>query len=129
VFSFSAHFDNLATDELALLLYVLALEPEMRHKLGYGKPAGLGSVEIKLTQLRLVDYALRYSSPDGGETVYEGESLSQYVADQVAPYRTDQTSITLQDLRRIWRWPGREDLAYPSWHWFRENPTARLDET
>lgn len=128
-FSFSAYFSNLDDDELALLLYALVLEPEMRHKLGYAKPAGLGSVEIALTRMRLVDHSVRYTSPDGGLALYEGEALSDYVARQVAPYRADNDSITLGDLRRIWRWPGRDDLRYPSWNWFRENPAARLDAT
>jgi CRISPR/Cas system CSM-associated protein Csm3 (group 7 of RAMP superfamily) len=131
VFSFSAHFDNLAQDELDLLLYALALEPEMRHKLGYAKPAGLGSVEIALTRLELVDYRQRYTSPDGGRAVYTGDALKAYVDGQVAPYVDDKSLVTLQDLRRIWKWPGRDDLRYPDWGWFNQpgNNKKRLSET
>ncbi len=130
VFTFSAHFDNLDQDELNLLLYVLVLEPGMRHKLGYAKPAGLGSVEIKLTRLELIDYAARYTSPGAGKTVYTGDALEQYVEAHIASYVNDRDSITLQDLRRIWRWPGYDNIRYPEYNWFKDNANAakRLDE-
>ncbi len=34
----------------------------MRHKIGYGKPMGLGSVELRPVSLTLVDYSTRYTS-------------------------------------------------------------------
>ncbi|MGQ9558586.1 MAG: TIGR03986 family type III CRISPR-associated RAMP protein [Desulfurispora sp.] len=39
-------FENLSAVELGALLFVLDLPPQMRHKLGMGKPLGLGSVQI-----------------------------------------------------------------------------------
>ncbi len=131
VFTFSAHFDNLAPEELALLIYALVLEPEMRHKLGYAKPAGLGSVEIKLTGMELIDYTARYTLPGSGKTLYENNALQQYIAEQITPYVDNSTSVTLQDLRRIWAWPGRADLQYPDYRWFHavENSGKRLSET
>ncbi len=129
VFTFSAHFDNLAQDELGLLLYALALEPGMRHKLGSAKPAGLGSVEIALTRLEIIDYHQRYTAPGGGKTVYEEDALGRFVDGQIAPFVNDTTSVTLQDLRRIWKWPGRNDIKYPRYYWFQDNPTTRLSGT
>lgn len=129
VFTFSAHFDNLAQDELRLLLYALVLEPGMRHKIGYAKPAGLGSVEVALTRLETVDYRRRYTSPDGGIEVYKDEKLERFVQRQIQPYVKDKTSVTLRDLRRIWAWPGRDDLRYPDWGWFQRNPRKRLSKT
>ena len=128
-FTFSAHFNNLAHDELSLLLYALVLEPELRHKIGYGKPAGLGSIEIKLTRLELIDYRQRYTSPNRGQTIYTGEALNDYIDEKIARYTNLWHSVTLQALRRIWKWPGRDDLQYPDWHWFQENPHKRLDQT
>jgi CRISPR/Cas system CSM-associated protein Csm3 (group 7 of RAMP superfamily) len=129
VFTFSAHFDNLAQDELCLLLYTLVLEPGVHHKIGYAKPAGLGSVKIALTRLELVDYNQRYTSPSGGKTVYQGDELDQFVGGKIGRYTGDEASITLQDLRRIWAWPGRSDIQYPSWSWFQHNSERRLHET
>ena len=99
----------------------------MRHKLGYGKPAGLGSVELGLTRLELIDHRERYASAfQGGWQVYTGDGLAQLLDEQTQRYTQDHSSMTLQDLRRIWKWPGRNDLKYPSWDWFREPGHGQL---
>ena len=130
-FTFSAQFSNLADDELRLLLYALQLESTVRHKIGYAKPAGLGSVEIKLTRLELIDYAQRYTTPSQGKTTYTGDALQKYVAQRIAHYTENQTSVTLTDLRRIWAWPPPEDVAYgyPTRRWFNENPEKPISAT
>jgi len=129
VFTFSAHFNNLSPTELQLLLYALVLEPTMRHKIGQAKPAGLGSVEISLTQLELIDYSQRYHLPNGGKTVYAGDNLKAYLTTQTQPYTSNQTSVTLRDLRNIWAWPGRDDLSYPTQDWFKQNSQANIEQT
>ena len=68
-FAFSLQFTNLETLELKTLLYALVLEQDMRHKIGYGKPAGLGSVHFDITKLTLIDYASRYVTNQGGHGV------------------------------------------------------------
>lgn len=45
-FSFRIRFENLSQVELGALLFVLKLPPGCHHKLGMGKPLGLGSVKI-----------------------------------------------------------------------------------
>ena len=130
-FTFSAQFTNLADDELRLLLYALQLEPTMRHKIGYAKPAGLGSVQIELTCLELIDYAQRYTTPSQGKTTYTGDALQEYVAQRIALYTENQTSGTLTDLRRIWAWPPPEDVVYdyPTRRWFDQNPDKPISAT
>lgn len=46
-FYFHLDFDNLSEWEIGLLLYALSPNPEFMHKLGLGKPIGLGSVKIE----------------------------------------------------------------------------------
>lgn len=130
-FTFSAQFTNLADDELRPLLYALLLERTMRHKIGYAKPAGLGSVKIELTRLELIDYAQRYTTPNRGKTTYTGADLQEFMAQQIAPYTENQTSVTLTDLRRIWAWPPPEDVVYgyPTRRWFDENPDKPISAT
>lgn len=53
-------FDNLSGGELGALLFVLELPGNCCHKLGMGKPLGLGSVKIKPT-LKLVNRCERYT--------------------------------------------------------------------
>lgn len=122
VFTLSVQFDNLTPDEWGLLLYALVLEPTMRHKLGYAKPAGLGSIEITLTGITTIDFARRYTADDRGETEYRAESLNHhtYVDELTRRIRSNTQSVTLSDLRRIWAWPPPEGVTYcyPTRAWF-----------
>jgi hypothetical protein len=130
VFTFTAHFDNVAEADFALLLYAIVLEPSMRHKLGYAKPAGLGSVEIKLDWIQMVNRAARYrSGARAGAERYEGAALDAFVQQRIQPYTSNQTSLTLQGLRRIWAWPPQHELRYPTQQWFRDHPHAPIAET
>lgn len=63
VFYFHVDFDNLSPRELGLLLYALKPAEGFRHKLGMGKPIGLGSVNTEVLGLFLVDRERRYG-PD-----------------------------------------------------------------
>jgi len=128
-FTFSAHFTNLAVDDLSLLLYSLTLESTMRHKIGYAKPAGLGSIRIELTDLLFIDYKQRYTSDSGGKTLYQGESLKNYLDQQTQRFARAQQSITLNDLRRIWQWPAQHEIAYPNQQWFDNNPQTPISNT
>ncbi|MEA1866246.1 MAG: TIGR03986 family CRISPR-associated RAMP protein, partial [Euryarchaeota archaeon] len=61
-FSFRIYFDNLRGYELGALLWVLALSgeaDEYRHKLGMGKPLGMGAVKIE-PKLYISDRIERY---------------------------------------------------------------------
>jgi CRISPR/Cas system CSM-associated protein Csm3 (group 7 of RAMP superfamily) len=133
-FTFTAHFTNVADDELPPLLYALALEQEelghdhdLRHKLGYAKPAGLGSVHVQLRRLVRWRASARYTG--GKVETYEGETLHALVSQQIAPYVADTASATLQDLRRIWRWPPTGTYRYPDRNWFSANPAAPISQT
>jgi CRISPR-associated protein (TIGR03986 family) len=60
-FSFDIRFDNLTRFEIGALLYVLAPSGTFRHKLGMGKPLGLGSVQIEPLEIEWVNRSDRYS--------------------------------------------------------------------
>ena len=60
-FQFHLDFDNISPEELNLLLYSLRPSPAFRHKLGLGKPLGLGSVRIDIDGLYAIQRAERYS--------------------------------------------------------------------
>lgn len=61
-FWFALDFDNLTADELGLLVYSLRPSDSFRHKLGLGKPIGLGKVRIDIRGLFQVDRAVRYTA-------------------------------------------------------------------
>jgi len=54
-------FENLTKEELGALLFVLELPQNHYHKIGMGKPLGLGSIEIK-PKVFIVDREKRYKS-------------------------------------------------------------------
>lgn len=61
VFDFYIDFENLSRLELGALLYALRPNEEFRHKIGLGKPLGLGTVEIEVVELLKIDREKRYS--------------------------------------------------------------------
>ncbi|WP_084696144.1 RAMP superfamily CRISPR-associated protein [Salisaeta longa] len=124
-FTFSVTFENLTDRELnalvaALVLTDRATDPEtgdtvaVRHKLGYGKPAGLGSVAIRLTDVELQSNARKaYTSFDRSPRVLqEGSSeLKKWIAKRQQLVFGDP-SRAVQHLTRILRYPPREDVTY-----------------
>lgn len=130
-------FTNLEADEFAALLVAITLEEKMRHKIGYGKPLGLGSVYLFPTQLKLIDFAARYtqSSKEHGLTTYDQESLWPFITEHLDDfYENHLLQIALDDLRRIWLWPPDPtvDYYYPSkrdWFDTEESIGKRIADT
>lgn len=63
-FYFPIDFHNLAPAELESLCACLVPHPEHRHRLGMGKPLGLGTVKLEILGLYLLDPAARYRQRD-----------------------------------------------------------------
>lgn len=63
-FTFEIHFDNLSDFELGALIYALRPNETFRHKLGLGKPIGLGSVQIDPCKIERVDRYQRYAKDE-----------------------------------------------------------------
>lgn len=112
-------FTNLEADEFGALLKAVVLEEGMRHKIGYGKPMGLGSMQIVPTSLKLIDYTQRYggSGAERGMTELKNEEekneLWQYINEQTDEFdKRYLVKVAMEDLRRIWRWPVDPDVDY-----------------
>jgi CRISPR-associated protein (TIGR03986 family) len=61
-FWFHVDYDNLSDEELGLLCYALEPEVAFQHKIGMGKPIGLGSVKIEPVCVLKMDRKSRYSA-------------------------------------------------------------------
>lgn len=61
-FAFTVEFENLAPVELGALLWALTLDNKGYHRLGYGKPLGMGSVQVSVKEVVLHDMIARYRS-------------------------------------------------------------------
>jgi hypothetical protein len=78
-FLFTVDFENLSDEELGLLLRTLCPAPETRHRLGIGKPLGLGSVKmdveaVALWHRDLFDYAAEALEQPPACTVHSGSA-------------------------------------------------------
>lgn len=71
VFFFHVDFYNTSVTELGALLYSLRPSPTFRHKLGLGKPIGLGTVCIDPVAVSLVKRQKRYDSKGLTKDRYE----------------------------------------------------------
>ncbi|WP_374243371.1 TIGR03986 family CRISPR-associated RAMP protein [Zoogloea sp.] len=63
-FHFEIDFDNLNPTELEQLCATLLPHPAFEHRLGMGKPIGLGSVKLAVEGLLLVDRPRRYAEDE-----------------------------------------------------------------
>ena len=63
-FHFSIDFHNLSQPELESLCASLRPHADFEHKIGMGKPIGLGSVKVETVGLHLVDRRQRYAQRD-----------------------------------------------------------------
>lgn len=115
-------FDNLAPMELGALLTALDLPDGCAHKLGMGKPLGLGSVRIGV-KLTRVDRGARYASWGSSGVVQEDGGHYREAFERIVLHHADQSNeaeIASKDgLRRVARldalfvllgWEGRPEL-------------------
>lgn len=128
-FSFTLRFENLSSVELGALLWVLALpggEPGRRyyHKLGMGKPLGMGAVEITPT-LYLDQRQDRYRQLFAGDSWHQpsSETAKEPHLEAFETYLRDTLAFRgpLAEQERI-----RTLLALLEW---REGSAAWLDQT
>lgn len=129
-FHFCLDFTNLEADEFGAVLLAITLEDTMRHKIGYGKPLGLGSIQLVPTRLTQIDYATRYTQASSmrGKTVLEGQSMWDALYAYTDPFiQKHLATLAMDDLSRIWRWPPEPGVEYyyPSKRdWF-DTPASR----
>lgn len=127
-FSFDVRFDNLSPEELGLLIFALTLDdrdPEgpRCHRIGMGKPIGMGSVKICIDHITLIDRPQRYSNllvpgclPDSDTTVLVDDAIQKYcqaLSAQNGGIKFEQIP-NIRDLLHISNVhiPGTEDPVY-----------------
>ena len=92
VFNFYLDFENLSNIELGALLYALRPTDEFRHKIGLGKPIGLGKVKIEISKLLTIDREIRYSSSGLLGKRFAEKDLT-FINDLKANFRAINTDI------------------------------------
>lgn len=104
-FSSRIHFENLKPEELGLLWWALALPADDKeiycHKIGMGKPLGMGGIAIKPT-LTLTKRPERYQTLFSGEQWQEAEKSVN-----PQPYIADFEQYILSALKNTTEWRDR----------------------
>lgn len=75
-FKFKVYFDKVSELELERILWILSLgdnQNELCHKIGMGKPIGLGSIKIQVLSVML-----RSLSLEGGKIIYSNKNTEEY---------------------------------------------------
>ncbi len=130
-FAFKIRFENLLEHELGALLWALTLPGEQgkayRHKLGMGKPLGMGAVHIQ-PKLTLQDRKSRYSQLFSGDAWHEDNreadtqkfipAFEKFVLDRI---KSNQRRLV--ELDRI-----RSLFVLLEWHW-RQSDANWHDQT
>jgi hypothetical protein len=147
IFTFEIQFTNLSQEELDLLHYVVALEDHveieipvsetdklhgpLRHKIGHGKPLGLGSCKIVIDELVYIDTSSnRFKSIALKENkALKNEELKEEILQRTKKFREDR-SLTMKQLRKMMVWDENDprDFRYPEYEWFRKNSQKELKE-
>ncbi len=103
-FTFKVHFNQLTKDELDKLLWTLSLggNNDLAHKIGMGKPVGLGSVQIRINKvierkLSIKNGSLLYDentySDDYKHTTLCCSSVTKQVFEKIADFKNKPNNI------------------------------------
>jgi len=117
-FQFTLEFENLAELELGALLWAIELEKGIYHRLGYGKPLGLGSVELNVKKLEVFNWLERLASLDQNAgrheiTEYKNSLRDEFLSEMARCYGEEFDRV-LEELRTILGGPPDElPIHYP----------------
>lgn len=118
IFYFHVDFENLSTTELDLLCFVLEPNSLFHHKLGMGKPIGLGTVRISIEGLFLVNRIARYGSDDifGGHRYYQAWWTDQHSVEWRSRYPLEVVAATGQPTIALQEQPEQRAARYLEQH-------------
>ncbi len=107
-FTFRIHFNQLAKDELDRLLWTLSIgdNDDLAHKIGMGKPVGLGSVQIKIHKV-----ILRKLSIENGSFVYDTTCEYTYDFNNINLGCNDDTKKAFEKIANFKNKP--KNIHYP----------------
>ena len=130
---FEIRFDNLDDTELGLLLYSLRPTNSFLHKIGMGRPLGLGSIEVTVDRVSIINRQTRYTSSgwdaERFEATLDWEPLRKTFRDGMKP-EIRQALETLGDPSKS----AGHEITYPRvegpdqeklYQWFVSNDAKR----
>lgn len=73
--NFKVYFDHITEKELAALIFCLDLEENAMHRIGRGKPYGMGAVKINVDKVKKVDYKIENNNVIREEETIDKENF------------------------------------------------------
>ena len=130
-FNFKVYFEDLTDEELRDLVFCLRLNGKGLHRIGKGKPIGMGVVKIEVTQIGRLVYSLdadgfpkrSYKEEALSEELLEGINERKYLVNQSKTnvFVKDETGDDLDTVAQILRYtdpafiePNKRLVGYPS---------------
>ncbi|WP_018084487.1 RAMP superfamily CRISPR-associated protein [Desulfurispora thermophila] len=110
VFQGQVVFHNLNREELSLLVFSLGLDGSFCLKIGYGKPAYLGSVQVEL--LKVENLLRRYGVPTPDQPPWDTLEAIQELARQYDQNGDEAIARAVTELRRILDWNNPRGPAW-----------------
>lgn len=104
-FEFAMSFESLSDAELCLLLVAMGIFDDIVIKVGGGKQAMLGSVEIVPSRLELQRPKDSFLDFSGGVEVIE-DKITSYLLDNIGHASQLVNESALDELMKIWKWPS-----------------------
>jgi CRISPR-associated protein (TIGR03986 family) len=125
-FAFDISFNNLTDFELGALLYSIKLENKWQHHLGYAKPFGFGSLNLKSMQLFIKKTESNYHSLGSGYTESTKENIDGIIEQFFSEYKEVfgvrfKETDTFADMNELFGKPSPVPVHYP-------RKTFKLDE-
>lgn len=119
-FEFTVEFENLAEVELGALLWALRVGGQGYHRLGYGKPLGLGSVKVEIQEkgVELFDPHARYSGVEdnGRRELKEWDAVAQRF-ERAVEMRWKKSFIELPNIQDLMALAGRREQQHLPVHY------------
>ncbi len=138
-FAFHLDFNNLSEWELGLLCYALSPTDKFCHRLGMGKPIGLGSVKINIEEIQTINRKKRYAEDEITKDRYnqklDYKDFRKTFTDTMNAdiYRALDLLGNPENITRPVHYPQVEnaDIEQENFKWFvkNDNPKTRNKQT
>lgn len=120
---FKVYFEDVTKEELSALIFCLNLEEESFHRIGRGKPYGMGAVKIKVDEAKAVKYRLEEATIN---RVEEDIKLEDYKPnssyDNAKEYILRYSKELEEGESKLLSYPRITDVKKPEiFRWFTKN--------
>lgn len=141
-FEFKVYFDSITKDELNMLIYSLNFgeniqDGNMCHKIGHGKPIGLGSIKIYVSEIKMREF----NGEEYQVKKYKGDECITKLRDINFESETMKSLLKICDFKSSYnvsypyvvdksgqQYMGTDDNDLARHKWFTENTSSKLGE-